>query len=139
MSGIIGHAGSRSGIIGDHNLKQYDLTITGMAGPVAKGIPYKTSNGHWWLKGIIKGSFSGESNDNIHSIIIGGITWTENFYAITLAWQGAQSSSMASHGYTYQSGSNAQINMIWNGVQDHNGVWGYSFDAPLTSKPTWAD
>ena len=139
MSGVIGGAGSKSGIIGDQDLKHYDITVTGMASPTANGIPYKTSNGHWWLRANIKGSFSGESNDNIHQIGVSGITWAVSYYAVTLEWQGGQNLSMASHGYTYQDGSNALIKMIWNGVVDHNGVWGYFFDAPLASKPTWAD
>ena len=110
-----------------------------MASITANGIPYKTSNGHWWLRANIKVSFSGESNSNIKNITLSGITWAENYYAVTLAWQGGQNLSMAAQGYTYQSGSDAQIKMIWNGVVDFNGVWGYFFDAPLTSKPTWAD
>ncbi len=139
MSGLINSAGSKSGIIGENDLKHYDITVTGMASITANGIPYKTSNGHWWLRANIKGSFSGESNSNIKNITLSGITWAENYYAVTLAWQGGQNLSMASQGYTYQSGSDAQIKMIWNGVVDFNGVWGYFFDAPLTSKPTWAD
>ncbi len=79
MSGIIGGAGSKSGIIGENDLKHYDITVTGMASITANGIPYKTSNGHWWLRANIKGSFSGESNNNIKNITLSGITWAENY------------------------------------------------------------
>tara|TARA_R100001530_G_scaffold7103_1_gene7955 strand:- start:410 stop:820 length:411 start_codon:yes stop_codon:yes gene_type:complete len=136
MSGIIGHAGSKSGVIGDHNLKQYDLTITSLSSVTsAKGIPYKTSNGHWWLRGNIIGTISGAGSNNIFAITVSGVTFIANS-AVTLMHGDAQTTNINGQGYT-TAGSN--ISIIWNGVVDYNSIWGFSFDVRVASKPTWAD
>tara|TARA_Y100000310_G_C20404671_1_gene679088 strand:+ start:35 stop:451 length:417 start_codon:yes stop_codon:yes gene_type:complete len=138
MSGIVGSVGSKSGVIGDQtNLKQYDLTVTGTGWNTtsAKAIPYKTSNGVWWFRGNIVGAFGSQGNNNVFALSISGISPIA-YECVASHHQDGQTTNINAQAYF---NSNGTFSVVWSGVVEYNSTWSFSFDARLSSKPTWAD
>ena len=136
MSGLIGAAGSRSGLIDDHKLKQYTMSVTATnwTTSTAIAIPYKTSNGYWWVRGNVNGTLSGYGSNNVFSLTTTGVTWI-NGSAFVTRHADAQANEIDGQG----SFSTNVMVIVWNGVKEPNSVWNLSFDVGVASKPTWAD
>ena len=137
MSGIIGYAGSKSGVIGDHNLKQYDITVSGTAWSTttAVAIPYQTSNGYWWVTANIVGALSSYGSNNVFGVTVSGFTFIANS-AVTAHHQDGQTVNINGQCYT---DAGSTIVVVWNGSMNPDSIWGFSFDVRVASKPTWAD
>ena len=141
MSGIIGGAGSKSGVIGDNDLKQYDMTVTHTTANVwattsSVVIPYKTSNGNWWVKGNIIGTVQSGNygSNNVIQLTTTGVTWILRS-AFTVMHNDAQSTNINGQGY-FETGG---MIVLWNGILNPESIWSFSFDVRVASKPTWAD
>ena len=139
MSGIIGGAGNKTGVIGRNDLsflKQYTMTVTATNWTTSSSvvIPYKTSNGYWWIKGNLIGTLSGYGTNNVFTLTTTGVTWVASS-AFTVRHQDAQALDINGQG----SFSADQLVIVWYGSLDPNSVWGFSFDVRIASKPTWAD
>ena len=137
MSGIIGGAGSKSGVIGDNDLKEYDMTVTHTNWTTGSAIviPYKTINGDWWVKGNVHGTLASYGNNNVFGLTTAGVTWVDNS-AFTVRWNSLQSTAIEANGGFHSSN---QMVVIWNGTASANGVWHFAFDVKVQSRPTLMD
>ena len=133
MSGIIGGAGSKSGVIGELLVeKQYDLAMSSSnwTKTSALGIPYKTIDGAWRLRFNILGSTTVTSS---FSLTISGVVFTGND-AVSITTDGG--TRLAGASYT-NAGAATFLCVALAGVS--LGTVKASGDVRLNSKPTWAD
>lgn len=108
-----------------------DFTVTGPAGWAtvqAFAIPYQTSDGKWWLRFDVYGTFTSTASP---SITFSGVTFSPQPSAFSL--DGSTTTTVAISRTTPSSGQLAAQFTTAVTSASYNG------DVPLTSKPTWAD
>ena len=136
MSGIIGGAGSKSGVIGGRldRWKQYSITISGTdswSTIRGIGIPYQTADGAWRLRFNASATVNTSSGVNF---TIGGINCKNitNFnQAISVG------TNTGARGYGIVSVANSDTFYI--GASLASTQYNVSGDVELEGKPSWAD
>lgn len=116
------------------------VTSTGWATTRAVGIAYADTAGVWRLKFNIVGTLTGLATDNFLQVTVSGVTFknTTNYYqSVAVAHYDSTTIQMPGLvAFITPGGSTLQGQ--WYGVVDRNGIWGFSGDVELESKPTWA-
>jgi hypothetical protein len=111
--------------------KTYGLTVTGTGWTTidAKGIPYKTKDGSWWIKGYIIGSVSSGSRVS-YAVTISGLTFLRSLVCV-----GSNDASLTNSG-AYSTAASGVLTDYHTSLTTTG--YNFSFDLPLSSKPTFA-